>query len=354
MKGSNLAFFMNIHMNEMDTMREEWDAFIDEHAHTTFMQSWSWGVFEESCGHRVYRLGAWQDGVLVAVVQAIYLRSKRGSFFYIPHGPIFHGKLSAITAQTHILHSIHHALLDRAHAHKCSFIRLNSSLPNTKDMRDMVTHLGYKQAPIYLTSENAAVLELKNKTAQDILKNMRKTTRYLIQKGEREGVITKVDTTGEHLDDFMQLYHITTQREKFVGFNTDYIKKEFEAFNQCGNASIITSYHNNEPLASALILFTKKSAFYHQGASNHPKIPAPYVLQWEGIQLALKRGCDYYNFWGTYIPHRTPTSWKGLTLFKTGFGTDIWEYLPTHDYVIHPAYYITYLYEQFLRKKRGV
>jgi lipid II:glycine glycyltransferase (peptidoglycan interpeptide bridge formation enzyme) len=227
-------------------------------------------------------------------------------------------------------------------------------LPKNTHFEELFYEFGYRNAPIYLTSENAAVLPLQEQNDDLLLANMRKTTRYLVNKAIKEGVTINIDTTGKKIQEFMQLYNVTTAREGFIGFGESYIKSEFEAFGRYNNAVILNANHKAQNLASALILFTKNAAFYHQGASNHPKVPAPYLLQWRAIQLAIERGCKYYNFWGTYIPGRTPKSWQGLTLFKLGFGTQIWNYLPTYDYPLSPSYHLTNIYERFIRIKRGV
>lgn len=343
-----------------------WEQFISSHCAVTFMQSWAWGEFEQSCGHEVYRFGVYDEShVLSAVVQAILLRSKRATFVFVPHGPILHSKWIQIgpdgsyeikkdKVMPEVVSTIHKELFSYASKSRCSFIRINSTLPQSSEMLQMFESLSYRKAPIYLTSENAAVLPLAGKNPEELLMHMRKTTRYLIHKAAKAEVSVDVDQTGKMLKDFMSLYEVTTEREKFSGFSEEYIKREFEAFQKYDDATFLTAYHDQKPLASALILFTKRGAFYHQGASNHSPIPAPYALQWKAIQIAIDRGCEYYNFWGTYIPGRTPKGWKGLSLFKSGFGTHTVSYLHTMDFVLKPVYYLTYLYETYLNFKRGV
>jgi len=350
------------------TERLQWETFMEQHGVTSFMQSWSWGEFEVSCSHEVLRFLVMDTSHITAAVQVIVIRSKRGTFLYVPHGPIFNCELIPWSTWTEsndsdlsnfgviekTLKTIHKELIRIARARNCSFIRLNSSLPKNTHLEVLFQEFGYKKAPIYLTSENAAVLPLHEQSSESLLANMRKTTRYLVNKAIKEEVTVETDTTGEKIQEFMQLYNVTTAREGFVGFGENYIKSEFEAFGKYGNAVILNANHKAQNLASALILFTKNAAFYHQGASNHPKVPAPYLLQWRAIQLAIERGCKYYNFWGTYIAGRTPKSWQGLSLFKLGFGTQIWNYLPTYDYSLSPSYLLTNLYEHYIRIKRRV
>lgn len=110
-------------------------------------------------------------------------------------------------------------------------------------------------------------------------------------------------------------------------------------------------------LAASIIIFTKNAAFYHQGASIHTKIPVTYLLQWEAIKEAKNRNCQFYNFWGIYDekrPNRTPKSWQGLTLFKTGFNGQIKRFLPTQDYIISPKYYLNWFWEKLIMLKRRI
>ena len=207
---------------------------------------------------------------------------------------------------------------------------------------------------------------------------MRKTTRYLIRKAQREGVIIEKRTGEKAVDDFWKIYQETARRENFVPFSKSFIEEEFNVFNKTGNALFLFGKvknnvipdlirnpdkmdsrlrgndNNTSYLASALIIFTKSTAFYHQGASIHTKIPVTYLLQWEAIKEAKKRGCQIYNFWGILQAGRSPKNWQGLTLFKTGFGGRQIDYLPTQDFVISRRYYLTYLYEKFLAWRRGV
>ncbi|MBI4008669.1 peptidoglycan bridge formation glycyltransferase FemA/FemB family protein, partial [Candidatus Roizmanbacteria bacterium] len=235
----------------------------------------------------------------------------------------------------------------------CSFIRIAPILENTSKNQKIFSDLGFKKAPIYMHAERVWILPL-NKSEDQLLSEMRKTTRYLIRKAERDGVAIEKRTNEKAVKNFYQIYLETAKRENFVAFSKEFIRQEFESFNKTRNAVFFEAVHLKGVLASALIIFTKSTAFYHQGASIHSKIPATYLLQWEAIKEAKKRGCKFYNFWGTLQEGRTPKSWSGLTLFKQGFGGYQVDYLPTQDLILSPKYYLTYFYEKFLAWRRGV
>jgi lipid II:glycine glycyltransferase (peptidoglycan interpeptide bridge formation enzyme) len=186
------------------------------------------------------------------------------------------------------------------------------------------------------------------------MKDMRKTTRYSIRKAEKEGVIIEKNAD---LNRFWKIYSITSERENFTPFSREFIQAEYEEFNRTGNALFLSGLlpGSHECAASALIVFTKSCAFYHQGATTHSKIPVSYLLQWRAIEEAKKRGCSFYNFWGTHLPGRTPKNWGGLSLFKQGFGGWEKDYVSTQDYVLNPVRYaLSFLFEQYLKFRRGI
>lgn len=350
--------------------RKEWESFIDTHCITTFMQSWDFGVFENNTGHGVKRYAITDNNNILAVCQIIIIRAKKGSFLFVPHGPIIDNNVIPHESyqnenfdfsenQKLVIKNIFTTLYELskkiAKQQKCSFIRYNTSLPNNKILLECIKYNNVVFAPIYLTSENGCVLNMSTVETDALLQNMRKTTRYSIKKAEKDGATVTQKPKNEFFRDFLKLYKETESREGFLGFSESYLRHEFEAFEQEGNSIALVSEVNSIPVAAGLFIKTKNCLFYHQGASNHPKVPAPYLLQWKAINIAKNLGCKYYNFWGTYIPGRTPKSWAGLSLFKQGFGTTTWSYMPTFDLVVDWKRYIpTYLIESFIRIRRGV
>ncbi|OGK25382.1 hypothetical protein A3A46_00040 [Candidatus Roizmanbacteria bacterium RIFCSPLOWO2_01_FULL_37_13] len=365
-----------------------WNQFFNKAGSPSFLQSWEWGEFQEGLEYRVKRLGIYNDKELEAIAQVIQINSKRGNFLFIPHGPIFmkHETYNIKHIKTIITQLLNY-LIALAKNEGYSFIRIAPTLEDAPEYRKIFSDLGFKKAPIYMHAERLWVLPLVEthsyasllpKTDDRLLSEMRKTTRYLIRKAQREGVIIEKRTGEKAVDDFWKIYQETARRENFVPFSKSFIEEEFNVFNKTGNALFLFGKvknnvipdlirnpdkmdsrlrgndNNTSYLASALIIFTKSTAFYHQGASIHTKIPVTYLLQWEAIKEAKKRGCQIYNFWGILQAGRSPKNWQGLTLFKTGFGGRQIDYLPTQDFVISRRYYLTYLYEKFLAWRRGV
>ncbi len=329
-----------------------WNNFINKDTAHSFLQTWEWGELQKKQDYKIVRLGVYDNQKISAIALVIKIRSRRGSFLFIPHGPVIDSKENNSNVKI-ILKSLHEYLKLLAEEEKFSFIRIAPIFEDTENNRKLFSHFGFKIAPIYMHAERTWVLDL-NKTEDILLSEMRKTTRYLIKRADREKVIIEQRSDAKMFEEFIKIYKETADREHFVPFSLNYIKHEYEEFNMTNNALFLFGKVNQEYFASALILFTKYGAFYHQGASIHTKIPVTYRLQWEAIKEAKKRGCTLYNFWGIKQEGRTPRDWDGLTLFKTGFGGRQVDYVPTQDYIISPKYYLTYLYEKYLAFKRGV
>lgn len=335
------------------TSQTAWTQFFDLAGSPSFLQSWDWGEFQNLLGQEILYLGLYNNNNLQAIALVEKVRARRGNFLFIPHGPIFETQKLENSKTRKYINGFKKYLVAIAKNEKYSFIRIGSVLENTPANERLFSNLGFKKSPIYIHSENSWVLPL-DKSEEEILSRMRKTTRYLIRKAVKENVVIEKRTDKKAVNDFLEVYRETVKRENFSAYPDDYIINEFESFNKTRNALFFIGKHQGKVLAAALVLFTHSCGFYHQGASIHTKIPVPYLLQWEAIKEAKKRGCSLYNFWGTLIPGRTPKNWEGLTTFKTGFGGFEKQYIPTQDYVISKKYYLTYFYEKFLAWRRGV
>lgn len=334
-----------------------WQRFFEENNSSSFLQSWEWGEVQKSLKYEVLRIGVFDHKNLEIIAQIIKIKSRRGNFLFIPHGPIFKFPISnnqfPNKSQISNLKFLISYLIKLAKQENFSFVRIAPIIEDSQNNRKIFKDLLFKTAPIYMHAERTWVLDL-NKTEQELLNDMRKTTRYLIRRADRDGIVIEERFGQKAFDDFWQIYKETAEREKFVPYSLKYIKSEFEEFNKTNRALFLFGKVASKYYASALILFTKSSGFYHQGASIHTKFPVTYRLQWEAILRAKKRGCSLYNFWGIKQEGRTPKDWDGLTLFKTGFGGRQIDYIPTQDYIISPKYYLTYIWEKILNLKRGV
>lgn len=324
-----------------------WTNFFDKNGSETFLQSWEWGELQKKNGHHIFRLGIYNKKLLIGIAQVIHMHAKRGNFLFVPHGPIGQNRTVVKALTTY--------LIELGKKLGCSYIRISPILPKNTQNAKLFTSLHFRNAPIHMHAETIWVLNI-SKSEDELLLDMRKTTRNLIRRAIKDGVRIEISTNKRDLANFMKTYAVTAKREKFTPFSKTFITNEFEAFNLNNNAIILNSYLGDDKkcLSSAIIIFTKSTGFYHQGASLHSKFPVTYLMQWTAIKEAKKRGCHLYNFWGIAPTEDKDHPWYGLTNFKKGFGGYQIDYLPAQDYILSPKYYLSYLFEKIVRLKRRV
>ena len=332
--------------------KEIWDKFIAENPTHSFLQSWNWGEFNEKMGEKIFRLGIFEDEKLVGISLAIKVKARRGNFILVPHGPSIIENLN-IKNQNEIINSLTEYLKKVAKTENCSFIRMNPISKNTDENRELFKQAGFRKAPLYVHAELLWILDI-TKSEDDLLRGMRKTTRYSIKKAESDGVTIEKSEDISDLKKFNEVYESTFSRQHFVPFSKEYLENEFKAFSNDKKIAIFFAKYQDEIVSSAIIVYEKNEAFYHHGASNQkfPKITPSHLLQWEIIKDAKARGCKFYNFWGIAPDNKPKHPMAGLSLFKKGFGGYLEELTPTQDLIINQKYWLNFLVEKVRKIKR--
>ncbi|HWQ99322.1 MAG TPA: peptidoglycan bridge formation glycyltransferase FemA/FemB family protein [Candidatus Methylomirabilis sp.] len=331
--------------------KQTWETFMDGCSPNTFLQSWLWGDFHERTGHTIHRLGAYDGHDLVGCALIILVKARRGSFLFCPHGPIVRPGADVVI----VIRALADRLLAMAKESGAAFIRVSPLLADGMEHTRLFRSLGFRPAPIHMHPELAWILDV-TASEDDLLRDMRKTTRYSIRKAESDGVEIRMSSDPVDVETFWTVYRSTVDRQNFTPFSKEYLRKEFETMSADGRAAWFFGSYNGCVIAAAMIIFDRHAAYYHQGASTHeyPKITASYLLQWHAIKEAKRRGCAVYNFWGISSEDRPKHPWAGLSLFKKGFGGHAEPYLHAQDFVIHPRYWFTWVLETIRRIRRGL
>lgn len=322
-----------------------WEEFILSQKPQTFLQSWNWGEVNEETGEEITRLGFYKNKKLAGTALLIKQQAKRGSHILIPAGPLIDWEDTAL--RRFVIQSIKEVAKKR----EVWFVRIRPEILDNGRNRELFKELGLVPSPMHLHAENTWVLDI-TKPEEELLKNMRKTTRYLIRKSLQEKDLKiKVSTNPKTANILFNLQKETAQRHGFVGFSKNLFEKEIEILGQDDQARVFMVKNKKEVLAIAIIVFYAKVAYYHFSASTSKlsKLPFSYRLQWEIIKYAKKKGQNRYNFWGI-APNDDPKHrFAGVTMFKKGFGGERVDWLHAHDLIVSPLYYFTYIFET-LRK----
>ena len=239
---------------------------------------------------------------------------------------------------------------------RVDFIRVSPIWEKNEDNRRVFENLGFRKAPIHMHPELSWELSIIP-SEQELLMNMRKTTRYLIRQALKNEDIDIIQSqNAEDLEIFDKINQETVKRHQFIPFSLSYLRNEFLAFQPDNQISIFLGNYKGEMIASGIFVFWQGIGFYHHGASllKYPKIPVVYSLQWEAIKEAKKRNCHIFNFWGIAPEKERSHPWAGLSLFKKGFGGYSKEYVPAQDFPLSNKYWLTFIFEKLRKMKRGL
>src|SRR5258708_1765739 len=194
------------------TKSDEWEKWLTQSVNGMypFFQSWEWGIIEEKLGETVYRLGLFEEDVLIGVSLVILVTARRGHFLHVRHGPV----LKEYTSE--IMNAFLSYLRTIAKRHQCTFIRVSPLIPLDSTDKQYFMKKPWISAPIHnMDAEVCWVLNLA-KSEEDILKEMRKSHRYLVRKSQTMDIKVIRTENMSDIDKFLNLYKDLAKRRHFV------------------------------------------------------------------------------------------------------------------------------------------
>jgi lipid II:glycine glycyltransferase (peptidoglycan interpeptide bridge formation enzyme) len=323
----------------------KWNEFIVTYAPQSLFQSWLWGEVQRKIGNTVARFGFYEGGTLMGVAQTVLVSARRGTFLHVRHGPVLADDTLALWRFV-LAH-----LSSEAKIQRCLFVRMSPLIAENDKTKELFQTLHTVPSAIHrMDGEYCWVLDL-SPSEEALLAGMRKSTRYEIRKGQKDGVRVFATSDPKRLTAFFDLYKATSTRHGFVPHSG--IREEFEVFAKENQATLYLGEYRGRVTAAAIVLYVAHQAIYHHGASVQSQTPVSPLVQWEAIREAKKRGMKVYNFWGI-APYDSPKHpWRGITLFKKGFGGREIRYMHAHDLPISPWYVIPRTIELVRRVSRG-
>jgi lipid II:glycine glycyltransferase (peptidoglycan interpeptide bridge formation enzyme) len=326
-----------------------WEGLASSATPNSFLQSWSWGEVNEALGRKIWRLGALRDGQLVAIGLLVKLESLLADHLYCPRGPI--GDWNEPAA----VHDLLTRAADIAGAEGCAFVRVDPLLSHDRSNRTLLAARGFVSAAAAVQTDYVRLLAL-SPSEDELLAAMRKTTRYLVRREPRRGITVETSEDAEDARRFFDLLDATASRKGFVNHPREYYLKQFQILSRDGMEKIFIARRGETVLAMAMVVYYDGMAYYLYGASNPRRSESlAYLLQWEAIKDAKRRGCRYYNMLGALtdgdLDPRHP--WYGFSRFKRGFGGFEQRYLRAQDLPLSPRYWLYRYVEKGRRWVRG-
>ena len=329
--------------------KRAWSLFLNQIEPFPYFQSWNWSEILEKLGDKVLRLGIYDSkSNLIGVCLVNKVKAKRGNYLHVRHGPVF--LKFNLSHFDKVLDYIKNIAVDE----NASFIR-TSPLTKRDDISiEFFKKRRFRDAPSHnMDAEICWVLDI-TKPENELLREMRKTHRYLIKKGIMNHELRIMKTKNiEDIKKFLPLYQGLSVRKNFIPHRG--VKEEFEVFGKEDQEVLFLAEYDKKIIAGALIAFVEDSAIYRHSASDESfrNIPAMYLILWEAIKEAKQRNKKIFNFWGIAPTDAKNHPWQGLTLFKTGFGGERREFLHAQDLPLNFWYWKTWAVEYVSRIVKG-
>ena len=331
------------------TKKKVWEEFIESFPQNLppFFQTWNWGEVQKKRGVEVIRLGLFDNNVLAGISSIIVVLARRGNYLHLRHGPVI------IDFEKYFDHFIDY-IKKLGKEKGVSFIRISPYIEIGKLANDFFKKRGFRDSPIHKMDGEVSLVLDATKPEETLLKEMRKSHRYLIRKAQTLDIKIIKSTDPKDIEIFLRLYKDLSKRKHFVPHSG--IAEEQETFSKENQAVLFLAEYEKKIISGSLIIFLPKMAIYHHAATleEYRNIPFMYLLQWEVIKEVKKRKIPFYNLWGVVGENDSKRHpWQGLSLFKKGFGGELKEFVHAQDLPLNFLYWKTYLIDYLIRLIKG-
>jgi len=159
------------------------------------------------------------------------------------------------------------------------------------------------------------ILDIKDKTEEELMSEFSNKTRYNIRLSKRKGVTVYYDNSDEALKKFYEVYNTTAERNKIGMRPFDYFVRMRDAYKD--ELRVYLTEHEGDTLSGAVTINYGDKVWYAYGASSNEKrnLMPNYLMQWEMIKWGLETGAARYDFGGVFELNNN----DGLYKFKEGF-----------------------------------
>jgi lipid II:glycine glycyltransferase (peptidoglycan interpeptide bridge formation enzyme) len=316
------------------TSAADWEAFLARQPQAHLLQTRAWGELKSAFGWTAHTLTTMQAGAQVLVRQiAPFMR-----IAYVPMGPVGEWLPDLVPA-----------LRDFARRQGCFALKLEPDAPDGSPLADQLRALGFEPSPHAVQPRRTLIVGLDG-AEDDLLARMHQKTRYNIRLAERKGVSVRA---WDDLPAFGAMMQTTAARDQFGAHTPTYYARAYELFHEGVGCELLVAEFEGRPLAALMVFARGERSWYLFGASTDEernRMPT-YLLQWEAMRWARRRGCRTYDLWGvpdveaealeSQFETRGDGLW-GVYRFKRGFGGQLRRSIGAWDLPLRPAIHSLY------------
>ena len=307
-----------------------WDDFVRAQPDANHEQTSLWGGVRATLGWTIVRVVLTERGKIIGGAQ-VQLRSMKrlGKWAYITFGPVVAGD-DALAEKVLLAELKNFLRRERA-------LYLLAQLPyDAHGFGQRLLTDGFIKAPLALAPSNmkATLLLDLAKSEEQLLVEMRTTTRHHIRQGLKRGLVVQPGGAAD-LDEFWKLMCALCARRNTTPnpSSPEFFRQLWKSFSPRGWVQIFTAKQEGKTVASALAFsFGGWFRVWKIGwDGSRAELRPNQLLYWEMIRAAKQQGCRYFDF-----VNIEPGEMAGPTEFKLGFGGEVKTLPGVYCYFVNP------------------
>lgn len=336
----------------------EWNALITGLPNAHLLQTWEWAQVKSAVGWKPIPL-TWDGAAAMVLKRQVLSRgfAARLCLLYAPKGPLFDAADPLLCKQ--VLDDLQ-AFAKEQGAIEFKIdpdVIVGIGVPGQQDAREVEAGHGFESelrrrswrpSGEQVQFRNTVLIDLRY-SEDELLQRMKQKTRYNVRLAEKKGVRVHAGSRSD-LAMLYRMFAETSVRDGFVIRPESYYRTVWEAFMGTPAGGIAPSAEpliaevEGQPIAAIFVFYFAQRAYYLYGMSTdaHREKMPNYLLQWEGIKQARRRGCTVYDLWGAPDSFDESDSMWGVFRFKEGLGGQVVRTLGAWDFPASPLWYKTY------------
>jgi lipid II:glycine glycyltransferase (peptidoglycan interpeptide bridge formation enzyme) len=306
------------------------------------IQTWEWGDFQESQGHKVYRLASFDKEKLVSAYSVSFHKIPKTNYSIgtILRGPTIDRQMIEVVTKLARDENAIFVKFEPNEIHKTFNLKTNTFEIINK-LPDFPHLLLSPKNAFY---PHSFILDI-SKTEDELLASMHPKTRYNIRIANRHDVKIFEKTDDQGFESYLKIIFETTKRQGFYLHTPKYHYDQWKLLKNTGMIHLVFAEFKGKIVASFMLLKTKDHFYYPYGGSLdiYKEVMAPTLLMWESIKLGKNLGCKTFDMWGSLGPNALESEQGyGFHRFKQGYGGQLVQFVGTYDLVINHNLYQLY------------
>ena len=337
--------------------KEEYINFIKSHPKGHFLQSPEWAKVKKDWINEVV-LSLDENGKIKGSMSLLIRKASRRfnftSMMYSPRGPVcdIHDEetFEDLVKQAKKVAKKYHSFM----------LVLDPDIPSTdEEFKKIAKEIGFKitedakDFSQMIQPRYVFRLDVKDKTADELMASFHEKWRYNIRLAKRKGVEI-VEGGRDDLKDFYTIMLTTGVRDKFVIRPLEYFERMYDELAPSGYMKVLLAKFEDKIIAGVIPIIYGNKVWYLYGASSNEyrNVMPNYLLQWEQIKLAVANKCDIYDFRGVsgHVDETHPQ--YGIYRFKKGFNGDFCEFVGELSMTLNP--FMNFMYNNIVKPIRAI